>query len=71
LRALQAQAEERRSRRLERLLNRLPELSQRERELISAMSEQLVTDLLHEPLSALRADPDGSRAEAARRLFRL
>jgi glutamyl-tRNA reductase len=57
--------------RLERLLNRLPELTQRERELISAMSEQLVTDLLHEPLRALRADSDGSGAEAARRLFRL
>jgi glutamyl-tRNA reductase len=71
LRALQAQAEQRRLQRLERLLNRLPELTQRERELISAMSEQLVTDLLHEPLRALRADSDGSGAEAARRLFRL
>ena len=71
LRALQVQAEERRRQRLERLLNRLPELTQRERELISAMSEQLVTDLLHEPLKALRADSDGSGAEAARRLFRL
>jgi glutamyl-tRNA reductase len=71
LRALQAQAEQRRLQRLERLLNRLPELTQRERELISAMSEQLVTDLLHEPLSALREDADGSGAEAARRLFRL
>jgi glutamyl-tRNA reductase len=71
LRALQLQAEQRRMQRLERLLNRLPELTQRERELISAMSEQLVTDLLHEPLKALRADSDGSGAEAARRLFRL
>jgi glutamyl-tRNA reductase len=71
LRALQWQAEQRRLQRLERLLNRLPNLGQRERELISAMSEQLVTDLLHEPLSALRADSDGSGAEAARRLFRL
>jgi glutamyl-tRNA reductase len=71
LRALQAQAEQRRRQRLERLLKRLPELSQRERELISAMSEQLVTDLLHEPLRALRSDSDGSGGEAARRLFRL
>jgi glutamyl-tRNA reductase len=71
LRALQAQAEQRRQQRLERLLNRLPDLSQRERELISAMSEQLVTDLLHEPLRALRSDSDGSGGEAARRLFRL
>lgn len=71
LRALQAHAEERRRERLERLLRRLPDLPERERALVSAMSEQLVTDLLHEPLSALREDPDGSRAEAARRLFRL
>jgi glutamyl-tRNA reductase len=71
LRALQAQAEQRRQQRLERLLKRLPELSERERELISAMSEQLVTDLLHEPLRALRSDSDGSGGEAARRLFRL
>jgi glutamyl-tRNA reductase len=71
LRALQARAEQRRQERLERLLRRLPELASRDRDLITAMSEQLVTDLLHEPLSALRADPDGSRAEAARRLFRL
>jgi glutamyl-tRNA reductase len=71
LRALQARAEQRRQERLQRLLRRLPELPSRDRDLITAMSEQLVTDLLHEPLSALRADPDGSRAEAARRLFRL
>jgi glutamyl-tRNA reductase len=71
LRALQARAEQRRQDRLERLLRRLPELTTRDRDLITAMSEQLVTDLLHEPLSALRADPDGSRAEAARRLFGL
>ncbi len=71
LRALQAQAEQRRQLRLERLLNRLPKLTPRERELISAMSEQLVTDLLHEPLRALRSDSDGSGGEAARRLFRL
>ena len=71
LRALQARAEERRRQRVERVLRRLPLLAERERDLIAAMSQQLVTDLLHEPVSALRADPDGSRAEAARRLFRL
>jgi glutamyl-tRNA reductase len=71
LRALQAEAEQRRLLRLDRLLNRLPNLGQRERELISVMSEQLVGDLLHEPLSALQADSDGSGAQAARRLFGL
>lgn len=71
LRALQVRAEERRRKRIERLLRRLPDLADRDRELISTMSEQLVSDLLHEPVSALRGDVDGSRAEAARRLFRL
>jgi hypothetical protein len=35
------------------------------------MSIQLVKDLLHEPVSALRADADGGQGEAARRLFGL
>src|SRR5438034_1347089 len=63
--------EARRRARVERLLRRLPDLGPRERELVESMSRQLVTDLLHEPVSELRADPDGSRREAAFRLFRL
>ena len=69
--ALRERGEARRQARVERLLRRLPDLDERARELVEAMSRQLVTDLLHEPISALRSDPDGSQGEAARRLFDL
>ena len=69
--ALRDRGEARRRARVERLLRRLPGLDARERELVESMSRQLVTDLLHEPISELRADPDGSRRKAAVRLFRL
>jgi glutamyl-tRNA reductase len=69
--ALRDRGEARRQARVERLLRRLPDLDERARELVEAMSRQLVTDLLHEPISALRSDPDGSQGEAARRLFDL
>ncbi|MBO0838646.1 MAG: NAD(P)-binding domain-containing protein, partial [Actinobacteria bacterium] len=63
--ALKERAEQRRRARVEKLLRRLPDLSQRERELVEQMSRQLVTDLLHEPVSELRSDRDGSRRDAA------
>ncbi len=69
--ALRERGESRRQARVNRLLRRLPELDDRGRELVVAMSRQLMTDLLHEPVSALRSDADGSHAEAARRLFNL
>jgi glutamyl-tRNA reductase len=69
--ALRERGESRRRARVERLLRRLPDLDERSRALVEAMSRQLVTDLLHEPVTALRADPDGSQGEAARRLFNL
>jgi glutamyl-tRNA reductase len=69
--ALRERAEERRRARVERLLRRLPQLDDRARDLVEAMSRQLVTDLLHEPVTALRSDQDGSLGEAARRLFSL
>jgi glutamyl-tRNA reductase len=69
--ALRERGEARRRGRVERLLRRLPDLADRERELIETMTRQLVTDLLHEPVSALRSDPDGSQGQAARRLFGL
>lgn len=71
LRALRERAEVSRQARLERLLRRLPDLAERDRELIVALSRQLVTDLLHEPISSLREDCDGSAAAAAQKLFRL
>lgn len=69
--ALRERSETRRQARVERLLRRLPQLDERSRTLVEAMSRQLVTDLLHEPVTSLRADPDGSQGEAARRLFNL
>jgi len=69
--ALRERGEARRQARVKRLLRRLPDLDERARDLVEAMSRQLVTDLLHEPISALRADRDGSQDEAARRLFGL
>jgi len=69
--ALKTRGEERRRNRVERLFRRLPNLGERERELVEVMTRQLVTDLLHEPMCALRSDPDGSQREAARRLFGL
>jgi len=69
--ALRERGEARRRSRVERLLRRLPQLDERSRELVEAMSRQLVTDLLHEPITALRSDPDGGQGEAARRLFNL
>lgn len=69
--ALRDRGESRRQARVERLLRRLPDLDDRARELVVAMSRQLVTDLMHEPVAALRSDPDGRRAEAARMLFDL
>jgi glutamyl-tRNA reductase len=69
--ALRERGEARRRARIERLFRRLPDLGERERALVEAMTRQLVTDLLHEPVSSLRADADGSHGEAARRLFSL
>jgi len=71
LRRLRERAELRRADDLNRLLRRLPDLAPRERDLVSAFSQQLVAGLLHDPMSVLRDDVDGSAAEAARQLFRL
>jgi glutamyl-tRNA reductase len=71
LRAVRSRSEDRRRARVERLLRRLPGLSPRERELVDALTRQLVSDVLHEPVSELRSDLDGSRRAAARTLFRL
>ncbi|HKF77220.1 MAG TPA: hypothetical protein VKF59_13845 [Candidatus Dormibacteraeota bacterium] len=69
--ALRDRAESRRRARVERLLRRLPDLDERARGLVVAMSKQLVTDVLHEPVCALRSDRDGRHGEAARALFEL
>ncbi len=71
IRALRERAEARRRDELDRLLRRLPDLDPRERELVAALSSQLVAAILHEPLARLREDHDGTGTEAARHLFGL
>jgi glutamyl-tRNA reductase len=71
LRALQERSEERRRARVERVLRGMPELGETQRRVVEQLSRQLVKDLLHEPLTMLRADADGSGEAAARRVFGL
>lgn len=70
VRTLRERAEERRRARVERFLRGAGALNGEGREQVDKLTRQLVQDLLHEPLVALRTDPDGS-GEAARRLFGL
>jgi glutamyl-tRNA reductase len=69
LRAIREDAESRRSKDLERLYRRLPELDDRQRALIDQASRQLVAGLLHEPTKRLREDPGGPGVAFARDLF--
>jgi glutamyl-tRNA reductase len=71
IRALRDRSEDRRRSRVDRLLRRLPDLPDEQRQAVEQLSRQLVKDLLHEPLVVLRADADGSGGAAARRLFGL
>lgn len=71
VRALRDRAEERRQERVTRYLRGRPELDAGDAERVQMLTRRIVGDLLHEPLAALRADPDGTRAEAARWLFDL
>jgi len=54
IRALLAHAEAIRQAELERALRRLPELSERDREIVTALSRAIVNKLLHEPLVRLK-----------------
>lgn len=69
--SLRDRSEERRRVAVERLLRRMPELEEREQELIDTFSRQLTAALLHEPSARLREDEDGTAARAARTLFDL
>ncbi|HET7702855.1 MAG TPA: hypothetical protein VFK35_05605 [Candidatus Limnocylindrales bacterium] len=68
LRRLLDDAERRRAADTATLLRRL-DLDPRRRAVVEQFSSQLVARLLHEPVARLGADPDGSAAAAARRLF--
>jgi glutamyl-tRNA reductase len=73
IRALIERAESIRSRELERALERLGEVSSRERDTIEAMSRSIVNKLLHDPIIRLKRDVgqrDGSAyARAVQELF--
>lgn len=72
---LHQRAEEIRQVELEKTLRRLPNLSDREREHLSALTQSLVKKILHPPISRLRnaaGSPEALEfAEAARELFDL
>jgi glutamyl-tRNA reductase len=75
IRRLKAKADEVKTDELRRLLNKLPELDQRNRDEIERSFDRLVGKLLHPPLESLRDEAaEGSPhglLEALRRLFRL
>ena len=71
IQALTEQAEMRRAAELDRLLRRMPDLPEHERELVEQMSRRLVAGILHAPLSSLRDDQSGEYDRAARELFSL
>lgn len=57
---------------LERLMARLPELSEQEEQAIRAFASRLVQKLLHKPLTVLKQDPEGANmAQVVRTLFAL
>ncbi|MEN9934285.1 MAG: hypothetical protein RLZZ387_864 [Chloroflexota bacterium] len=72
IRALRERAEEIRLSELQRTLARCPELSEREREAVHALSAAIVNKLLHLPITTIKSP--GSNTEliqAARELFKL
>jgi len=70
--ALRRQAEAIRSEELAATLRKLGHLSERDRNLVAALSAGLVNKLLHQPVTALRADTaDHALTAATRRLFDL
>ncbi len=71
VRALRERAEARRQDRVDRYLRAHTDLEAGDAERVELLTRRIVGDLLHEPLAALRSDPDGTRAEAARWLFDL
>lgn len=72
IRALREQAESVRSSELERSLRKMPDLTDRERELVDILTKSIVNKILHTPFQEVR-DPDlgASNAASLRRLFGL
>jgi glutamyl-tRNA reductase len=69
---LSAKAEQIRAHELERALRKLDHLSDRDRNVVAALSAGIVNKLLHEPISTLRGSLDGGETTSAmRKLFAL
>lgn len=72
IRALRERAEEIRRAELQRTLARCPELSERERNAVQALTAAIVNKLLHDPITTIRsAGSDAELLGAARALFQL
>lgn len=71
IREIRAEAEAMREAELERALRRLHHLSERDRNVVRALSVGLTNRLLHQPVSHLRDPPDASDVRFARRLYGL
>ncbi len=70
--ALVDHAENIRDAELNRLLTRLPDLSEREEQLVRAFASRVVNKLLHQPLKVLKEDPEGANmAQVVQALFGL
>ncbi|MGI8547939.1 MAG: glutamyl-tRNA reductase [Gemmatimonadaceae bacterium] len=70
--ALVDHAENIRDAELDRLLTRLPDLSEREEQLVRAFASRVVNKLLHQPLKVLKEDPEGANmAQVVQALFGL
>jgi glutamyl-tRNA reductase len=71
IRSLRQQAEEIRTRELDRALRMLPELDSGQREVVDALTRSIVNKVLHDPTLSLRQRTDKSQLQNARDLFRL
>lgn len=69
IREIREEAEALREAELERALRRLHHLSERDRNVVRALSVGLTNKLLHQPVSHLRNEPDVADIRAARRLY--
>jgi glutamyl-tRNA reductase len=72
IRALRERAEEIRAAELSRTLSRCPELSEREREAVQALTAAIVNKLLHGPITSIKSPGANTELiQAARELFHL
>lgn len=70
--ALVGHAEDIRDSELERLLARMPDLTEHEQQLLRGFANRIVSKLLHHPLMVLKEDPEGANmAQVVRVLFGL